>query len=145
MFQKHGGFVFLDHRLPLLQQSARGGSSRVVHSDLQPGGPFLTKYGLATELPSSIKYMADGYWRGPIWAASTYLIFQGLLECEEYKLAKLIAQRFCDLVQQEPGFWENYDALTGTGLRCPGYSWTASIFLLLAEWLEDQAGEKSSI
>lgn len=111
--------------------------------DLQPGGPFLTKFGLASESPSSIKYMADGYWRGPIWAASTYLIFKGLLECDENNLAKLIAERFCDLCQQEPGFWENYDALTGKGLRCPGYSWTAAIFLLLAEWLQNQTGEHS--
>jgi putative isomerase len=117
---------------------------KALVKDLQPGGPFLTKFGLATEPPSSIKYMADGYWRGPIWAASTYLIFQGLLECGENKLAQLIAERFCDLCQQEPGFWENYDALTGKGLRCPGYSWTASIFLLLAEWLEAQGKEKSS-
>jgi putative isomerase len=115
---------------------------KAIIKDLQPGGPFLTEYGLATEPPSSIKYMSDGYWRGPIWAASTYLIFRGLLDCGEDALAKLIAERFCDLCQQEPGFWENYDALTGKGLRCPGYSWTASIFLLLAEWLESIATEK---
>ncbi len=105
-------------------------------TDLRPGGPFLTQYGLASEPPSSIKYMADGYWRGPIWAASTYLIFDGLVVSGELGLAHLIAERFCNMCLQEPGFWENYDALSGKGLRCPGYSWTASIFLLLAEWLE---------
>jgi putative isomerase len=110
---------------------------RAMIVDLRQGGPFLTQYGLASEQPSSIKYMPDGYWRGPIWAASTYLIFQGLLGSSEVQLAKLIAVRFCDLCQQVPGFWENYDALTGKGLRCPGYSWTAAIFLLLAEWLEN--------
>ena len=111
-----------------------------IHStlvyDLRPGGPYFTKYGLATEPPSSYKYMSDGYWRGPIWAASTYLIFDGLLESGDYELAHLIAERFCDLCLEVPGFWENYDALTGEGLRCPGYSWTASVFILLAEWLE---------
>jgi putative isomerase len=104
--------------------------------DLRPGGSYLTQYGLATEPPSSIKYMPDGYWRGPIWAASTYILFDGLLESGEFKLARLIAERFCNLCIQTPGFWENYDALTGKGLRCPGYSWTASVFLLLAEWLQ---------
>lgn len=105
-------------------------------ADLQPGGPFLTPYGLASESPSSEKYMQDGYWRGPIWGASTYLIFDGLIESGETGLARLIAERFCNLCLREPGFWENYDALSGKGLRCPGYSWTASVFLLLAEWLE---------
>jgi putative isomerase len=104
--------------------------------DLRPGGLYFTQFGLASEPPTSYKYMPDGYWRGPIWAASTYLIFDGLLQSGEYELAHLIAERFCDLCLEVPGFWENYDALTGKGLRCPGYSWTASVFLLLAEWLE---------
>jgi glycogen debranching enzyme len=111
-------------------------------NDLRPGGPYLTQFGLASEPPSSIKYMSDGYWRGPIWAASTYLIFDGLLSSGEIDLARLVAERFCNLVLQNPGFWENYDALTGRGLRCPGYTWTASIFLQLAEWLEKQANKK---
>jgi hypothetical protein len=46
-----------------------------------------------------------------------------------------IAKRFCDLFVQQSGFWENHQALTGKGLPCPGYSWTAPVFLLLAEWL----------
>jgi glycogen debranching enzyme len=110
--------------------------------DLRPGGPYLTKYGLASEPPSSLKYMADGYWRGPIWAASTYLIFDGLIQVGEVKLAGLIAEQFCNLCIQDQGFWENYDALSGKGLRCPGYSWTAAVFLLLAEWLEKNPQEK---
>lgn len=111
-------------------------------ADLQPGGPFLTLFGLASEPPSSIKYMPDGYWRGPIWGASTYLIVDGLIACGEMELAHLIAERFCNLCLREPGFWENYDALTGKGLRCPGYSWTAAVFLLLAEWLAGDGRKK---
>ena len=103
--------------------------------DLGPKGPFLTYFGLATEAPSSPKYLSDGYWRGPIWAAPTYLIFDGLLSARESNLAYTIAERFCNLCLRSPGFWENYDALTGQGLRCPGYSWTASVFLLLANHL----------
>jgi glycogen debranching enzyme len=110
---------------------------KTIVSDLGQGGPFLTEWGLATESPKSPKYESDGYWRGPIWAPSTYLIFDGLVAAGEDKLATLIAQRFCDLCAQDAGFWENYDALTGKGLRCPGYTWTASVFLLLARWLED--------
>jgi glycogen debranching enzyme len=113
---------------------------KAMIADMQPGGPFLTSFGLATETLSSPKYMPDGYWRGPVWGASTYLIVDGLIESGELSLARTIAERFCDLCMAEPGFWENYDAVTGKGLRCPGYSWTASTFLLLAEWLESFAG-----
>lgn len=112
---------------------------KTLVSDLGPGGPFLTEWGLATESPASPKYEADGYWRGPIWAPSTYLIFDGLVAAGEKELATLIASRFCDLCAQDAGFWENYDALTGKGLRCPGYTWTASIFLLLAGWLDEKS------
>ncbi len=122
--------LILGKRLPERLQKA-------LVNDLRPGGPFLTQYGLASEPPTSTKYMPDGYWRGPIWAASTYILFDGLVSLGELELARLIAERFCNLCQQVPGFWENYEALTGQGLRCPGYSWTASIFLLLAEWLEN--------
>jgi putative isomerase len=121
--------VILAQRLPRKVRKA-------LVADLAPGGPFLTPFGLATESPQSSKYETDGYWRGPIWAPSTYLIFDGLVEMGETELARTIAERFCNMCLREPGFWENYDALTGKGLRCPGYSWTASVFLLLAEWLQ---------
>ena len=39
---------------------------------------FLTDNGLATEMPASPKYEPDGYWRGPIWAPTTYLLVDGL-------------------------------------------------------------------
>lgn len=108
-------------------------------ADLSPGGPFLTDWGLATESPKSPLYQSDGYWRGPIWAPSTYLIVDGLEDAGQIDLARMIAERFCDLCVEHPGFWENYDAISGKGLRCPGYSWTAAVFLQLAEWLGKHA------
>jgi hypothetical protein len=63
------------------------------------------------------------------------LIFDGLAQGGESGLARTIAERFCEMCRRSPGFWENYDALTGQGLDCPGYTWTAACFLLMAEWL----------
>lgn len=103
---------------------------------------FLTVNGLATEAVDSDKYESDGYWRGPIWAPSTYLIFDGLVDAGESELAQTIAERFCDMCMKEPGMFENYDAVTGKGLRCPGYSWTSSVFLLMANWLHIQKENK---
>lgn len=92
---------------------------------------FLTKYGFATENPASTEYRSDGYWRGPIWAPSTVLLLDGLAECGEYELAKTAAERFLKMAKKS-GFAENYDALTGEGLRDRAYSWTASSFFILA-------------
>ena len=91
---------------------------------------FLTKYGLATELPSSPFYREDGYWRGPIWAPTTLLIVDGLLSAGEQELALEIARRFCAMATKS-GMAENYNALTGEGLRDPAFTWTSSVFLIL--------------
>lgn len=39
---------------------------------------FLTPFGLATEDPTSQLYAPNGYWRGPIWAPTTYLLVDGV-------------------------------------------------------------------
>jgi glycogen debranching enzyme len=41
------------------------------------GNGFLTQFGLATERTTSPRFREDGYWRGPIWAPTTLLIYQG--------------------------------------------------------------------
>ncbi|KOV86259.1 glycogen debranching protein, partial [Streptomyces sp. NRRL WC-3618] len=92
----------------------------------------LTPYGLATEQPASPHYLADGYWRGPIWAPATVLIEDGLRRAGHQRLADDISARFRALCEAH-GFAENFDALTGTGLRDRAYTWTASSYLLLAE------------
>ncbi|MFF7987594.1 amylo-alpha-1,6-glucosidase [Streptomyces sp. NPDC007901] len=91
----------------------------------------LTPYGLATELPTSPHYLADGYWRGPIWAPATVLVEDGLRRAGHHRLADDISARFRALCETH-GFAENFDALSGTGLRDRAYTWTASSYLLLA-------------
>ncbi|MGC0339189.1 amylo-alpha-1,6-glucosidase [Streptomyces sp. SLBN-8D4] len=91
----------------------------------------LTSYGLATELPTSSHYLSDGYWRGPIWAPATVLIEDGLRRAGHHRLADDISARFRALCETH-GFAENFDALTGTGLRDRAYTWTAGSYLLLA-------------
>ncbi|MEY9996278.1 hypothetical protein ABIE67_008310 [Streptomyces sp. V4I8] len=92
----------------------------------------LTPYGLATERTSSPHYLADGYWRGPIWAPATILVEDGLRRAGHQRLADDISARFRALCETH-GFAENFDALTGRGLRDRAYTWTASSYLLLAE------------
>ncbi|MEU0249043.1 trehalase family glycosidase [Streptomyces sp. NPDC006235] len=92
----------------------------------------LTPYGLATELPTSPHYLSDGYWRGPVWAPATVLIEDGLRRAGHDRLADDISARFRALCETH-GFAENFDALTGTGLRDRAYTWTAASYLLLAE------------
>lgn len=99
-------------------------------SNLRKSG-FLTTHGPATEHPESSLYEPDGYWRGPIWAPSTYLIVEGLKECGDKEYAAEVALRFMRLCEKS-GFPENFNAVTGEPLRDKAYTWTASVFLLLA-------------
>lgn len=92
---------------------------------------FITPHGVATENPASPFYEPNGYWRGPVWAPSTYLIVCGLRECGEEKLAGRIARAFCRTCARS-GMAENFNALTGAGLCDRAYTWTASVFQVLA-------------
>lgn len=109
---------------------------------LQDGG-FLTEHGLATESTGSDAYESDGYWRGPIWAPSTMLIVDGLRHLGEDDLADTIARSFCQMVDRS-GMAENFDALTGEGLRDRAYSWTAGVFLVLASQLARGGDEQEA-
>ncbi|GAA3905844.1 trehalase family glycosidase [Streptomyces lacrimifluminis] len=106
-------------------------------------GAHLTAYGLATELPASPHYLPDGYWRGPIWAPATVLIEDGLRRAGHQGLADEISARFRALCETS-GFAENFDALTGAGLRDRAYTWTASSYLLLAEAHELRRAAKTA-
>ena len=109
-----------------------------ITSDLSREDYFLTPYGLASEAVTSSKYQSNGYWRGPVWAPSTYLIFEGLLASGNQEIAQKIARRFCDMVAQKSTFHENYNALTGLGQYDSGLTWTASDFLLMSQWLAER-------
>jgi glycogen debranching enzyme len=103
----------------------------------------LTPHGLATELPTSPHYEADGYWRGPIWAPATLLIEDGLRRSGFDDLADDVSSRFRALCERS-GFAENFDALTGAGLRDRAYTWTASTYLILAAAHEQRRTQAST-
>src|ERR1700691_6249473 len=94
-------------------------------------GKFRTAHGFATEALTSKYYMSDGYWRGPIWAPATMLLAEGLDAAGEHALAEKMRVDFCQMVQQT-GMYENFDAVTGKGLRDPAYTWTSSVYLIFA-------------
>lgn len=106
---------------------------RLVDGLAEPGR-FLTAHGLATESLRSPHYRPAGYWRGPIWAPATLLIIRGLQACGAHVLAREVAERFC-ITFARSGSAENFDALTGAGQCDRAYTWTASVFLVLAEEL----------
>ncbi len=90
----------------------------------------LAPAGLASEAPDSPLYVADGYWRGPVWGPSTLLAVLALRAVGEEDLADQAARRYRATCARS-GFAENFDAVSGAALRDPAYTWTASAHLLL--------------
>ena len=107
--------------------------NKLIQGLTEPG-KFRTTHGFATEPLTSKYYTTDGYWRGPIWAPVTMLLAEGLEAAGEYALAKKVREDFCRMAQQN-GMYENFDAISGGGLRDPAYTWTASVFLIFAHQL----------
>ena len=99
-------------------------------TEVLAGEKFRSARGFATESLQSPDYRSDGYWRGPIWAPSTMLLADGLARCGETELVRDTVTRFADMVSVS-GFAENFDAVTGEGLRDRSYTWTASAFLAM--------------
>lgn len=99
-----------------------------------------TEFGLASESPVSPLYEAENYWRGPIWAPSTLIGLLGLEELGETEQALRVGEKFLKLVDKS-GFAENFNAETGAPLVDPGYTWTASVFLILANQEKNDKGE----
>ncbi len=95
---------------------------------------YLSDCGFATEALSSDLYAARGYWRGPVWPMTTMLIVDGLRRSGKCELAQSAARRFVRLVERS-GMAENFDAQTGAALEDLAFTCTASVYLLLLDYL----------
>ena len=71
------------------------------------------------------------------------IIEAGLRAAGEIALADEVSDRFRRLCERS-GFAENFDALTGEGLRDRAYTWTASVYLLMADDASRRAAERSA-
>jgi putative isomerase len=99
--------------------------------ELKKEGKYLSEYGLATEAMDSKFYKENGYWLGPIWAPVMMIMIDALKQCGEEEFAKDLAERFCN-VTLIGGMAENFDPISGKGLVDPAFTWTSSVFLMLA-------------
>lgn len=99
---------------------------------------FESNYGLCTESHASSLYKENGYWLGPIWAPVTYLFIDALQNNGYNEFATRLASKFMELTLVG-GMAENFDPISGKGLVDPAFTWTSSVFLLLAEQFSKQA------
>jgi hypothetical protein len=77
-----------------------------------------------------------GYWRGPVWVNTDWLLWWGLRRHDLPDLADEIAASVVGLVQRS-GFREYYDPFSGAGHGSDEFGWTAA---LLIDLLHRQRG-----
>jgi hypothetical protein len=117
--------------LPLVADVGDDRSMRLVTALLDPSrfGPSS----IAPWYPTSVakddrRFEARRYWRGPVWVSVNWLLITGLENAGYPEEVKRLEERTLKLVY-ENGFWEYYDPLTGQGLGCSQFSWTAAAVL----------------
>ena len=96
---------------------------------------FWTRFPVSTSPTDAPTFTPDTYWRGNVWPCINWLIFKGLRRYGYDDLARELAERSLDLLEQT-GFWEYYHPLTGEGLGGSTFSW-AAVMLDMAATLQD--------
>lgn len=104
---------------------------------------FWGRYGIPTVAFDDEKYMSRQppwmhcpdpfYWRGPIWAPTTYFIFKGLMNYNYLEIAEKLAVKWMELMKKTQTFAEYYYENGEPGmLKRRNFGWTAAVTILLA-------------
>jgi glycogen debranching enzyme len=73
-------------------------------------------------------------WRGPVWVNINYFFIEALRQVDEKELADSIMEKTLNLIMEQPGIHEYYDAQTGKPPpnAAATFGWTAAVFIDLA-------------
>ncbi|TKG92920.1 glycoside hydrolase [Puteibacter caeruleilacunae] len=120
---------------PLFVGLATDKQAKKVVSTLIDPDMFNSYVPLGTLAINSSMYEEDGYWRGPVWLDQVYFGIRGLRNYGyQYEADKLQEKVFNHLEGiGSPGIpiRENYDPLSGKGLRAIHFSWSSAHLLML--------------
>lgn len=90
------------------------------------------QFGAAYPVPSvpinSEWFKPHGYWQGPTWVNTNWLIIQGLKQYGYEKEAKILRERTIELVQKN-GLSEYFSPIDGSPAGAHNFSWTAALII----------------
>jgi hypothetical protein len=93
---------------------------------------------VASADPAGATFEPRRYWRGPVWAVVNWMIAEGLRLQHQDATADFVRASTRQMIAQA-GFSEYFDPRTADGLGGARFSWTAAIYLLLANVPPDPA------
>jgi putative isomerase len=124
--------------------ATRDQADRMIKSHVLNPREFWCDDGLRTLAPGEPLYDAKaGYWRGPVWVISNYLVMHGLMNYGYHGEARELAERTVNLlvrdIKSSGGMNENYDPDNGQPAAGGHFlSWN-----LLAEHMVEEAGNST--
>jgi glycogen debranching enzyme len=93
---------------------------------------FGTNFPVPSVPLNSAWFDPDGYWQGPTWFNTNWLIIDGLRRMGYTDHAAALTQSTLDLARQH-GFYEYFDPNSGNPAGAPDFSWTAALTIDLEE------------
>ena len=111
--------------MPLILEEDAQRRSRLIDG-LQ--SRYLTPVPLPSTAPEDPGFVAQSYWRGPVWWSEAWLILPALSPA----MRETIQSRLLACVAREA--WEYFHPMTGQGLGSPT-SWTAALARLAPGWM----------
>lgn len=89
---------------------------------------FGPAYPVPTVPPSSFWFHPTGYWQGPSWVNTNWLIIDGLKRYGFKDHAAALRESTLEMTAQH-GCYEYFDPLTGMPAGAPNFSWTAALVI----------------
>ena len=108
--------------------------NRKLIAHLQNSSEFYGTLMLPSVARNDPKFDPDCMWRGPVWANINYFFVEALQQVHEFDLARDLRRKTLELILQNEGIYEYYNAETGKPAlnAAPAFSWTAAVFIDLA-------------
>ena len=89
---------------------------------------FGTHYPVPSVPINSEWFQEHGYWQGPAWLNTNWLIINGLKRNKYTDHALALTESTTDMVEQA-GFYEYFSPIDGSPAGAPNFSWTAALML----------------
>jgi hypothetical protein len=117
--------------LPLYAGAAHASRAQAMAATLRRWAGQVG-YLVPSTAPDDARFDALRYWRGPVWAVVNWMIAQGAAECGQSDLAAELRRGTWEMIAGG-GFSEYFDPRDGHGIGGRDFSWTAAIYLILAD------------
>ena len=125
--------------IPLWANVATASQAKQMIESHLTSKQFATNVPFPTVSADNKLFAPARYWRGPVWLDQAWFGLKGLKNYGYDTEAKQLAEQLithADGVLDDGVIRENYHPLTGEGLHCNNFSWSASVLLMIYhEWL----------